>query len=339
MNRGIHPALAFAKQVEGWSPGVFSQVDKWRETDSLAPWRFMTFRQCKRRLADWLKRNPAPEEGFLCPQIMKRFPPHIVYMTLAAWRTGKTLLHCDESLFRMLGETRQTDALSGEMLRRLPFWGFWLDFPADMVFAEGKGALMGAFFTLAYHDNQTDALLALTLAQDPLSREHIPMGMEYLALTDPVSTAISQQEEGIRGFWHAVLPVLFWLCSENSEWGRQGKPVRPAPRRVGKHQRLIPPDKPVQIFAGARARFRAQTSTASAGSQYIREQSLHTPSAPAPPCQQSPLAKLLEGQTHSEGGEKYAAEMEATTNRQWQGRRFSGSGHQIHERHRHIILN
>lgn len=76
---------------------------------------------------------------------------------------------------------------------------------------------MGAFFTLADHDNQTDALLALTLAQDPLSREHIPMGMEYLALTDPVSTAISQQEEGIRGFWHAVLPVLFWLCSENSD--------------------------------------------------------------------------------------------------------------------------
>lgn len=112
---------------------------------------------------------------------------------------------------------------------------------------------MGAFFTLADHDNQTDALLALTLAQDPLSREHIPMGMEYLALTDPVSTAISQQEEGIRGFWHALLPVLFWLCSENSEWRRQGKPVRPAPRRVGKHQRLIPPDKPVQIFAGARA--------------------------------------------------------------------------------------
>ncbi|ELQ6019000.1 hypothetical protein R2217_003932 [Cronobacter turicensis] len=77
--------------------------------------------------------------------------------------------------------------------------------------------------------------------------------MEYLALTDPVSMAISQQEEGSRGFWHAVLPVLFWLCPENSEWGRQGKPVRPAPRRVGKHQRLIPPDKPVQIYAGVRA--------------------------------------------------------------------------------------
>ena len=24
-----------------------------------------------------------------------------------------------------------------------------------------------------------------------------------------------------RGFWHAVLPVLFWLCSENSEWGNR----------------------------------------------------------------------------------------------------------------------
>lgn len=118
---------------------------------------------------------------------------------------------------------------------------------------KARGALMSAFFTLAEHDNQTDALLALMLAQDPLSREHIPMGMKYLALTDPVSTAISQQEEGNRGFWHAVLPVLFWLCSENSEWGRRGKPVSPAPRRVGKHQRLIPPDKPLQIFAGARA--------------------------------------------------------------------------------------
>lgn len=39
MNRGIHPVLAFAKQVDGWSSGVFSQVDKWRETDSLAPCR------------------------------------------------------------------------------------------------------------------------------------------------------------------------------------------------------------------------------------------------------------------------------------------------------------
>ncbi|HCB1228016.1 TPA: hypothetical protein ACYSAU_005518 [Klebsiella variicola] len=37
-----------------------------------------------------------------------------------------------------------------------------------------------------------------------------------------VSTAISKQEKGNRGFWHAVLPVLIWLCSENSEWGKQG---------------------------------------------------------------------------------------------------------------------
>ncbi|AWV26914.1 hypothetical protein CD187_12040 [Citrobacter youngae] len=214
-----HPALAFARLVESWSPGIFSKVDRWRETESSAPWQFMTFRQCRAWLSNWLKHNPAPEEGFLCPVIMKRFPPHIVYMTLAAWRTGKTLLHCDESLFRVLGETRQTDALPGDMLRHLPFWGFWLDFPADTVFAEGQGALMGAFFSLADHDSQTDALLALTIAQDPLSREHIPMGMEYLPLTSPVSAAISQQQEGVRGFWHAVLPVLFWLCSANGEWG------------------------------------------------------------------------------------------------------------------------
>lgn len=85
------------------------------------------------------------------------------------------------------------------MFRRLPFWEFWLDFPAGTAFAEGQGALMDAFSTLVDHDNQTDALLALTLAQDPLSREHVPMEMDYLALTDPASMAISQHEEGSRG--------------------------------------------------------------------------------------------------------------------------------------------
>lgn len=167
MGGKLHPALAFAKQVEGWSLGIFSKVDKWREPESPAPWQFMTFRQCRAWTSDWLKHNPAPKEGFLSPVLMKRFPPHVVYMSLAAWRT--------------------------------------------------------------------------------------PLGMEYLALTNPVSTAISQQEKGIHGFWSAVLPVLFLHCSENSEWGKQGKPVRPAPRRVGEHQRFIPPDKPVQIFAGVRA--------------------------------------------------------------------------------------
>ncbi|MBL5911722.1 hypothetical protein JBO41_00070 [Enterobacter asburiae] len=126
---------------------------------------------------------------------MKRLPPHIVYMTLQAWRTGKTLLHCDEPFCRILRETSQTDALSGEILRCQPSWIFWLDYPSDAVFAEGLGSLVGAFFILADHENQTNALLVLTLAQDPLSREHITMVMGYFALTDPVSTAISQQEE------------------------------------------------------------------------------------------------------------------------------------------------
>ncbi|MBO2029452.1 hypothetical protein J4734_19710 [Klebsiella pneumoniae] len=35
----------------------------------------------------------------------------------------------------------------------------------------------------------------------------------------------------------------------------------------------------------------------------VHQGSLHTPSAPAPPCQKSPLAKRLEGQTYS-GEEK-----------------------------------
>jgi len=38
-----------------------------------------------------------------------------------------------------------------------------------MVFAEGQGALMEAYFTLADHESPTAWQLALTLAQDSLS--------------------------------------------------------------------------------------------------------------------------------------------------------------------------
>jgi len=62
-------------------------------------------------------------------------------MTLAAWRTGITIFNCDESLFRIMGEIRQTDALSGEMLRCLPFWGFWLDFLADTIASSHRKSL------------------------------------------------------------------------------------------------------------------------------------------------------------------------------------------------------
>lgn len=65
MGGKLHPALAFARLVEGWSPGIFSKVDRWRETESSAPWQFMTFRQCRAWISDWLKHNPAPEEGAL----------------------------------------------------------------------------------------------------------------------------------------------------------------------------------------------------------------------------------------------------------------------------------
>ena len=45
MGKELHPALAFPKQVEGRSPGIFSKADRWRETESSSPWQFVTFRQ------------------------------------------------------------------------------------------------------------------------------------------------------------------------------------------------------------------------------------------------------------------------------------------------------
>ncbi|AHE73219.1 hypothetical protein BJP35_0273 [Enterobacter sp. J49] len=44
MGGKIYPALAFAKQVEGWSQGICSKVNRWHETESLSPCQFMTFR-------------------------------------------------------------------------------------------------------------------------------------------------------------------------------------------------------------------------------------------------------------------------------------------------------
>ena len=42
----------------------------------------MTFQQCRAWSSDWLKHDPAPKEGFLSLVLMKRFPPHIVHMSL-----------------------------------------------------------------------------------------------------------------------------------------------------------------------------------------------------------------------------------------------------------------
>jgi hypothetical protein len=39
------------------------------------------------------------------------------------------------------------------------------------------------------------------------------------------------RSELARHFWRAVLPVLFYLCAENTDWGNAGIPVRPEPKR------------------------------------------------------------------------------------------------------------
>ncbi len=97
--------------------------------------------------------------------------------------------------------------------------------------------------------------------------------------------------------------------------GQAGKPVRPEPRRVGKHQRLIHPDKPVQIFVGARA--------GSALRQVPRAPEASTSGVPphpigaCAPMSEKPTGKATGRANLLRGGEKYAAEMEATANRQW----------------------
>lgn len=78
MGGKIYPALAFAKQVEGWSQGICSKVNRWHETESSSPCQFMTFRQCRAWLSDWLKHNPAPgTPGDSASAPHRRLRPHV----------------------------------------------------------------------------------------------------------------------------------------------------------------------------------------------------------------------------------------------------------------------
>lgn len=62
----------------------------------------MTSRQCQARLKDDLRTHPVPDVGPLSRAALKTCTPLDEFILLAAWRTGKTIIRCDDALLSAL---------------------------------------------------------------------------------------------------------------------------------------------------------------------------------------------------------------------------------------------
>ncbi|HDX8791477.1 TPA: hypothetical protein ACT15H_004448 [Klebsiella michiganensis] len=117
----FHPAQWALTEYSRQCPGVFSSADTFRKTDPDSPWWFMTSGHCQAWLKDYLRTHPVPATGPLSREALKPYTPLGEFIVLAAWRTGKTIIRCDEALLEALEKTGLHDALPAGVLLRLPF--------------------------------------------------------------------------------------------------------------------------------------------------------------------------------------------------------------------------
>ena len=252
----FHPAQWALTEHSRQCPGVFSSADTFRKTDPDSPWWFMTSGHCQAWLKDYLRTHPVPATGPLSWEALKTYTPLGEFIVLAAWRTGKTIIRCDEALEK----TGLHDALPAGMLLRLPFWGFYLEFPSYRVAmphpdVQGIPA-HGAFITLTdAADGRGTDLLALVVGDGAISQEgNHPVMTTFLPVAGTTGEALSAlRSELARHFWRAVLPVLFYLCAENTDWGNAGIPVRPEPKKVKRRgERFFEPPQVQVLDVGVR---------------------------------------------------------------------------------------
>ncbi|HAT1684241.1 TPA: hypothetical protein I8Y21_005018 [Klebsiella oxytoca] len=256
----FHPAPWVLTEYNRRCPGVFKHVDAFRNADPDAPWWFMTSRQCQAWLKDYLRTHPIPETGSLSREALKTYTPLKEFITLAAWRTGKTVIRCDRDLMEALDRTGLHDAMPVGALLRLPFWGFYLEFPSYRVAMPHPDVrhipAHGAFITLTdAPDGRGTDLVTLVVGAGAFSQEgEHPIMATCLPLSGTTGDALSVVDaELIRPFWRAVLPVLFYLCAENADWGTSGVPVKPVPRRVRrKGERFFAPPQTQVLEVGVR---------------------------------------------------------------------------------------
>ncbi|MIE71820.1 hypothetical protein EL06_20965 [Salmonella enterica subsp. diarizonae] len=275
----FHPAPWVLAEYSRQCPDVFKNADTFRKTDPDSPWWFMTSRQCQAWLKDYLRTHPVPVTGQLSREALKTYTPLGEFIVLAAWRTGKTIIRCDEALLEALDKTGLHDALPAGALLRLPFWGFYLEFPSYRVAMPHPDVRRipahGAFITLTdAADGRGTNLLALVVGAGATSQEGMhPTMATFLPVAGTTGEALSAlRSELARHFWRAVLPVLFYLCAENTDWGDTGIPLRPTPKKVRRRgERFFEPPQTQVLNVGVRVgaalrqlhqHFREQTADA-----------------------------------------------------------------------------
>lgn len=218
----------------------------------------MTSGQCQTWLKDYLRTHPVPVTGQLSREALKTYTPLGEFIALAAWRTGKTIIRCDAALLEALDKTGLHDALPAGALLRLPFWGFYLEFPSYRVAMPHPDVqdipAHGAFITLTdAADGRGTDLLALVVGAGATSQEgYHPTMTTYLPVAGTTGEALSALRSALtRHFWRTVLPVLFYLCAENTDWGDAGAPLRSEPKKVRrKGERFFEPPQTQVLDVG-----------------------------------------------------------------------------------------
>lgn len=249
-----HHAQRVMTLVSQLNPGVFKSVDMYREPDSVAPWQFLRLLPCREWLSHYLAHHQAHihVESSLSARALAHHQPHTDFITLAAWRTGKTIVRCDMSLFEALQKTGLHHTLPATLLYRLPFWGFYLELPVGQVPLphEDAGGMTshGIFFTLSDGEQGRTDVLALVVAERAQLNGQLPVCSLALPLYDVLEQTLDAiKTDRQKRFWQTVLPVLFYLCSENADWGARQAPVRPVPKKV-RHGGLRLFEPPVMDF-------------------------------------------------------------------------------------------
>lgn len=133
----------------------------------------------------------------------------------------------------------------------------------------------GAFITLTdAADGRGTDLLALVVGAGATSQKGVhPTMTTFLPVAGTTGGTLSAlRSELARHFWRAVLPVLFYLCAENTDWGGTGVPLRPTPKKVRRRgERFFEPPQVKVLDVGVRVgaalrqlhqHFREQTADA-----------------------------------------------------------------------------
>lgn len=203
---------------------------------------------------------------------VQSLPPHLAgdvgrIGALCAWRMTQGIYRFDPALYPALTDTPLTGDLPAQVLHRLPEWCVYIETP-DM---QWRGQpLHGAFAHLEYDVNVRREELRLVLDGEagldpiPLHLGPWPLAEAVERMLDTASawgaTVGISVDRGVSEQLEAVVPpiinLLLYLCSDQPDLTRRGKPGTPANPRPKKTRRkgwrLFPASGPLEWDAGVR---------------------------------------------------------------------------------------